>query len=435
MPLFRTIAILIFAITHPFSLNGQTYMIKSVNVIEVESGKIKPNQEILIENGRIKMIGVGLIVDDLTIDSFFDGTNKFLIPGLFDMHAHLGPESWLKMYLHYGITGVRIMAGNDKLLELRDSLSLVMQPNPSLYISSCLIDGNPPLWGDQQIGPVVESNTDINPILDDLLKKGYKELKVYNRLPSDQYEKILQYAEKNNLRVSGHIPYNLGNNSFPDPRHHSVEHMDGFVQYAKQNSFLWDSIGVEELQRTSLYNDLVIEDFEEISNRIKSNGIWICPTLSLYGNIGNDLIRELIAQNEFKEELAGIFGFWRTLERLKGEFNLKYTVHSSILSAYFKDFSERILAGTDSPNPYNPPGQALHFELIHLAEAGFSNAQILKIATLNAASYLNLESELGSIEEGKIADMVLLNQNPLEKIQATQDIYQVFKNGKPVLNN
>ncbi|MCH7411317.1 amidohydrolase family protein [Belliella sp. DSM 111904] len=432
MPTFRKFAYFFLSFTLPLCLNGQTYFIQNINVINVESGKINTNYDVIIGNGKIKKIGPELPKNEFPIDNIIDGTDKFLIPGLFDMHAHLGPNSWLKMYLHYGVTGVRIMAGSDYLLNLKDSLSFVIQPNPSLYISSSLIDGTPPLWGDQHTGPIIENDTEINPLLDNFVNKGYKELKIYNRIPPEKYLQILDYAQKNNLRVSGHIPYNLPQQNFPDPRHHSIEHLDGFVQFAKQNAFKWNSLGEEEIQRTSLYKDLTIEDFEEVSNRIKSNGIWICPTLSLYGNLGNERIKVQVTQNKFKEELIGIFGFWRTLERLKEEFLLKYTIHSNILTAYFLDYSDRILAGTDSPNPYNPPGQALHFELIHLSKAGFSNAQILKIATLNAAYYLNLESELGTIEEGKIADMVLLNQNPLEDIQATQNIYQVFKNGKLV---
>jgi hypothetical protein len=432
MALRRTLAILIFVMTYPFSLKGQKILIKSVNVIEVTTGELKPDQDVLIESGRFNKIGVRLSDDHLKVDSIIDGAEKYLIPGLFDMHAHLGPESWLKMYLKYGVTGVRIMAGNDRLLELRDSLALEKLPNPLLYISSSLIDGNPPIWGDQHTGPLIDDNSEIIPILDELVKKGYKELKVYNRIPKVKYLEILEYAEKNNLKVSGHIPYHLQNHFFPDPRHHSIEHMDGFVQYAKSNPFRWDSLGIEEAQRTSLYNDLSIEDFDNISQRIKYNGIWLCPTLSLYGNIGNEEVRELISNNRYKEELAGIFGFWRSLERLKDEFYIKYLTHNKILKYYFTDYSDKTLAGTDSPNPYNPPGQAIHFELMHLVDAGFSNAQVLKIATLNAARYLGIEVDYGTIEEGKIADLILLNENPLENIRATQNIHEVFKNGKSV---
>lgn len=433
MPNFRLSCILFLIIGFPFLGHSQNLLIQNVQLVDVKTGIIVSNQDVFIENGYIRMVGKDLPSIPGNESETIDGTGKFLLPGLFDMHTHFGSDTWLAMYLHYGITGIRVMAGNDRLLALKDSINQEIKPNPQLYIVSNLIDGNPPLWGEQHTGPIVESNTDLIPILDELTQKGYRELKVYNRIPRSKYQELLAYAAENKLKVSGHIPYTLEEKDYADPRHHSIEHLDGLVQFAKPNFYRWDSIGIEELQRTSLYQELNMEDFGSLSTRIKSNEIWICPTLSLYGNLVNEEIRGIIARNSFKQELAGLFGFWKSMERLKNDFNLKYSVHREILNRHFLDYADHILAGTDSPNPYNPPGQALHFELMHLSMAGLSNAQILKIATLNAARYLGMDQVLGSIEVGKIADLVLLKENPLECIRATQTIDQVFKNGIPVL--
>jgi hypothetical protein len=411
---------------------SQNLKIENISIIDVIEGKEIPGQDIWINNGRITYLNQHF--DSTGFETnIIDGFGKFLIPGFFDMHAHFGPDAWLKMYLQFGITGIRVMAGNDRLLSMRDSIQLSQHSHPDLYIASPLLDGNPPLWGEQHTGPLIGQDTDIQSILNEFQIKGYDEIKVYNRLPIEQYIEILERADQMGLKVSGHLPYQLPESYLADPRHQSIEHMDGLVQFATDRNMDWSIIGQEEEMRKVLYKEVSLDDFGPVSQKIKKNNVWLTPTLSLYGNMGDSNIRKQIAANPYKDELTGLFGFWRSLERLNEEFALKYQIHQKVLNKYFLDYHEHILPGTDSPNPFNPPGQSLHFELVHLSRTGFSKAQILQIATYNAAKYLGIEEDKGSIEIGKIADLLILNQNPLENIEVTTDIHMVLKDGKLVL--
>ncbi|WP_214161590.1 amidohydrolase family protein [Litoribacter ruber] len=411
---------------------AQSLYVKNVNILDVHDGTMQPNMHLLMTDGEITSISAKPLEKGSDYQ-IIDGSGKYAIPGLFEMHAHFGQPGWVPMYLSYGVTGIRIMSGNDQLLAMRDSLEATNLPQPDLYIASPLIDGNPPLWGEQHTEPAIDTNTPVNPILQSYVDKGYKELKVYNRLPENKYLEILEFAQQNGLRVSGHLPYTLTEENFADPRHRSIEHMDGFVQLdPSSRSKDWTLIGEEEKNRTALYHTFQLKEIENYVQKIKDNQVWLCPTLALYANMGSEQIKSEIKESRYGKELAGLMNWWKAAEGNAPTFAVKDSLHQEILKKYFLDYPDRILAGTDSPNPYNPPGLGLHFELYHLSQVGFTNAQVLKIATLNAAEYLGIASQLGSIEEGKVANVVLLNSNPLEDIQYTRDIHAVIVKGTPV---
>ena len=198
--------------------SGQDLYIKNVNLLQVEKGYFEPNKYVLLKEGKIAAIENSEINVESHI-SIVDGEGKYLFPGLFDMHAHFGQPSWVPMYLHYGVTGIRVMAGNDQLLTLQDSLLKSGDPQPTLFIVSPLIDGAPPLWGDQHTEATIMHDTEIRPILERNMSKGYKELKIYNRIPEAKYLEILAFAQGYGMRVSGHLPYKLSVSNFGDKRH------------------------------------------------------------------------------------------------------------------------------------------------------------------------------------------------------------------------
>ncbi|RIJ42536.1 amidohydrolase family protein [Pontibacter oryzae] len=415
-----------------YSISGfaQNLHLKNVNIIDVESGKLLPQKEIVVTDGKIASFkSKKRKVKNYQV---IDGQGRYVIPGLFEMHAHIGipNRNYLDTFLKYGITGVRVMAGSEGVLAWRDSISMDLMSGPNLFIASPLYDGNPPLWADNHSGPVLENISQVERLVKAHQQKGYNEIKVYNRLPAEVYLEILRAADAAGMRVSGHIPYTLTSNDFGDPRHTSIEHLDGFIQFATSQSPAMEQ-GKEESARMSLYPYYDKAKLAPYSNRIKQNKVWLCPTLSLYGNFNSAEVHEELNEVKHLAPTNGLMGWWLSLPEQVGEsFKVKFDFNRQVLQDHFLDYADHILAGTDSPNPYNLPGLALHHELQHLTEAGFSNAAVLKIATYNAANYLGVLDMHGTVAIGKYANLLLLDGNPLVDIQNTKKIHQVLVKGQ-----
>ncbi|MCJ8164592.1 amidohydrolase family protein [Pontibacter sp. E15-1] len=261
-------------------------------------------------------------------------------------------------------------------------------------------------------------------------QKGYDEIKVYNRLPAEVYLEILRAADAAGLRVSGHIPYTLTSKDFGDPRHKSIEHLDGFIQFATSQSPDMEQ-RKEESIRMALYPHYEKAKLAPYAYRIKQNKVWLCPTLSLYGNFNNTEVREELNEVKHLAPANGLTGWWSSLpEQVDKSFKVKFDFNRQVLQDHFLDYADYILAGTDSPNPFNLPGLALHHELQYLTEAGFSNAAVLKMATYNAANYLGVLDMHGTVAVGKYANLLLLGGNPLVDIQNTKKIHQVLIKGQ-----
>lgn len=420
---------LLFAGTHAYA---QNLYLKNIRIVDVVSGKLLPQKELLITKGKIMSLQPKK--RQVRGHQVLDGGGRYVIPGLFDMHAHLGAgnRNFLKSFLQYGVTGVRVMAGDDRLLALRDSIRQDLVRGPGLYVASPLYDGKLPLWGDSHTGPTLEHVSEVEALVRLHQQKGYDEVKVYNRLSPEVYLEILRVADAAGLRVSGHIPYTLPAHHFGDTRHRSVEHLDGFVQYATLLPPVLEH-GREEVGRRSFYTQYDSAKLAPFADRLKQNKVWLCPTLSLYANFSNERVRQDLDQVKLQEPAKSLLGWWSSLPAQVGEnFALTYGFNRRLLQEHFLDYGDYLLAGTDSPNPYNLPGLALHHELEYLTEAGFSPAAVLKMATYNAANYLGVLQEQGTVAIGKDANLLLLNENPLLDIRSTQKIHLVLLKGQVV---
>ncbi|MDX5422803.1 MAG: amidohydrolase family protein [Hymenobacteraceae bacterium] len=409
---------------------AQDLILRNVHLVDVEKGLVHQQQDVLITDGKItsfkpkkrQLKGLQVI----------DGKGRYVMPTLFDMHAHIGPQNrnYLDSFLKYGVTGVRVMAGDEHLLSWSDSIARGDLRGPALYVASPLYDGNPPLWGENHDGPVLEDKTRVRELVRKHQQTGYREIKVYNRLPEEVYLEILQAADEAGIKVAGHIPYTLSSEHFGDARHASIEHLDGMIQYATTLTPAWEQ-GKEEGTRRTLYQQYNKAALAPYAAKIKRNGVWLCPTLSLYGNINREEVKQELEQLAGEEPAGGLLGWWGSMpDQVKENFRLKHEGNRQFIQDHFLDYEDHILIGTDSPNPYNLPGLAVHHEMEQLTEAGFSNAAVLKMATYNAARYLGLLDSQGTVTVGKAANLLLLDENPLEDIKNTKKIHLVLINGQ-----
>ena len=352
-----------------------TLVITHVTVVDVRTGETRPDQTVLISGRRISRIQPARGAAPANVETI-DGTGKFLIPGLWDMHVHLDSTD-LSELLRFGITGARDMGGDlDELLGWRRRLASGELAGPRLVFGGQPIRGA--MTVEQGVGAVDE--------LDD---RGADFIKVHEGLSRETYFAVVREAKARGLAVVGHVPAGITAREVAESGQKSIEHVE-FVPdrclpiFAAQNP-----------PGCSAAIDSVLDAMHD-------RGTWIDPTISSF---------RTFASRQFPQILAGFTGLVPKI-RTRGI---------------------QLLAGTDLGTRGMVTGASLHDELEFLVRAGFARAEVLRAATLNPAIFLGLTDSLGTVEQGKIADLLLLSGNPLTDIKSTRAIDAVIQRGNVVL--
>ena len=382
------------------SKKEDAYLIKNVSVIPMNSDTILLHHNVLVENGRIKQIA--RVLDNIDTSSTpytIDGTGKYLIPGLNDMHVHLNDENNLLLFVANGVTTVRNMAGYPFHLVLREKINKQKILGPTLYTASPILEGVDNVW---RFSIILRTKNDAREAVKKYKKDGYDFIKVYHTLPEDLYREILRVGDSIHIPVVGHIPFQVELKQTLALAQYSLEHVD--VSPMSPN--------------ISLVSKL------EMIGRSKK---WMCPTLVVYRNMqkhpNDPTIKTDYEQYVDKETRK----FWK--QRLHYYSLDNYRLQKIMAKLIFKN-GGRFLTGTDCLNTYVLAGFSIHEELQELVSAGLPEFEVLKAATVNAAEFLKRQNDIGTVEPGKIADLVLLNGNPLKDISNTRKIDGVMIKGK-----
>jgi len=421
-----------------------------VTVIDATGAPAKFNQTVVIKGSRITKLGENgnvHVPDDATV---VNATGKFLIPGLWDMHVHTASETFFSLYLANGITGVRDMAMElDKLKAWREQIENGSLLGPRLVIAGPLLDGPHSVIPDLSV--IVESPVEGRLIVADLKNQGVDFIKIYNFLSRDAYFAIANEARKQEISFAGHVPLSVSAAEASDAGQKSIEHLTGILlacssQETRLRSMIVDSVRQsnysprevnrlifsappEEIAKT--YNE---EKAKALFARFASNGAWQVPTLFILKLItfGNDEYRNDVRLKYVPSFIREGWAPSGTNRQSKEEDEARKRLFQKEMEivGVMHRAGVKFLAGTDTPNPYVFPGFNLHDELALLVQAGFTTMQALQTATRNPAEYLGRLDSLGTIEEGKIADLVLLEANPLEDINGTRRIAAVVLNGR-----
>lgn len=434
-------------------------LISNVNILDVEKGLVIANQDVLINSNRISYIGNGS-KQSLSATQNIDGTGKFLLPGLWDMHAHAlwgEPDSFsnsyanMKQMLLFGITGFRdphgvIDFGNKVKTQLENKE--VVLPR---FVHSNLIDGHPPI---QPGAIVVQTPDEGKKAVDSLKSAGIDFIKTYWMLQPDVFYAIVDASKKAGLKVTGHIPYQVSLSDAIQRGMSLFDHMDGLTE---ASSLLTDSIihnrdvhfylphitskSAEEVIKP---HKLALQTYDEAKNnhllrQIKKHNVFVVPTLTIVKGFAT------LRNPDWSYTPDSIFVSSSTIPFLDRK------RYPKMFSQYYKnedfkvledDFAFKkaqlrkmdsiginLLIGTDVPVTPYLYGIAVHDEMKIWKEAGLSEKSILKAATLTPAIFLGMQDSLGTVEKGKIADLLLLDKNPLEDITNTRSIHAVIVNG------
>lgn len=422
--------------------------ITHVTVVDTATGKELPNQTVFISGDLIAEVRDSSGITPQTGVKVVDGTGKYLIPGLWDMHVHgTNYESTLPLYVANGVTGVREMFGPPDANKFRSELSQKNISAPHLYLGSPIFDGNPPIWRDSI---KIETAEQARNAVDEQKLRGADFIKVYSRLSRDAYFAIMDEAQRQSIPVAGHVPDRVTAWEATKARQKSVEHLLG-MPYAcsSREKKLWpisakmQSMLEGDRLELDAFRSLNHDKCDRLFREFIRNGTWAVPTLSVYRTFSLLNDAELRSDTRMRY-FGGEFRDWLSAKddpRLKSwtgaDFELERELfkHEERLVAALFRAGVPLLAGTDTGNPYCFPGFSLHDELALLVESGLTPLAALQSATMNAAKFMNTSNRYGTIATGKIADLVLLNADPLQDIHNTTKIAEVFLAGKEFNRN
>lgn len=432
-------------------ISNQTMLIYNANIINVKDGSILKNRAILIESSKIRFIDDYSTLKSLAkATNQIDAKNKFVIPGLWDNHVHIEGQDLVEdnkalfpVYLAYGITTVRDCASDlgEQVLLWRDNINQGALLGPQIFTAGRKLEGKNSIWkGDLEIA----NEQELLEMLDKL--DGYQVdfIKITeNTLSGPLFLKSVEESKKRGYLVSGHIPIDLTIEQLADAGLSSIEHASYLLRLGsdeKEVVNLLNSGTITKAEANKYYSSNFNQDTAiQAYKKLGQSNIALTPTL-----IGGKQLAYLDEndhqEDEFLKYLTKRFTDkyqWR-IDRMSNDTEdqkQQRKEHFQLIAKqlpYIQDAGITILAGSDAAalNTFVYPALALHEELVLFQEAGLTPLQILQTATMNGAKFMGKLNSLATIEEGKEADMVILNSNPLTDIKSTQDIFGVINNGE-----
>jgi Amidohydrolase family len=431
----------------------QPLVFSHVTVIDVTGGPVQSDRTVVILGGHITEIGDSAKIVVPKNSQVVEAKGKFLIPGLWDMHVHWYDKDYLPLFIANGVTGVRQMLGNPELQQWRKEIDKGTLLGPRMIIASPIVDGPKPLWpGSISVATEAEARRAVSQVKQD----GADFVKVYSFLPREIYFAIAGDAKRQGIPFEGHVPFGISVEEASDAGQKSLEHLTGMLEACSSHAEELHKMAQEDLAdmiaagkpdltggpRLHAAGHLLLSSYSvggcaAVFAVLKRNGTWICPTLELFRTMALVDDPVLLKDPRAKYMPRRVREFWDP----KTNFLLKM---GAVDVAYAKEQFRRdlevvagldhagvgIIAGTDMLIPYGLPGFGLHDELALYVQAGLTPLAALQTATYNPARFLGKEKEMGTIEKGKIADLVLLDANPLEDIKSTTKIAAVVYDGK-----
>ena len=437
------------------------YVIENVGIIDPIDG-LELNMSVVIKENKILDIFKTREIVLSPKNKVHKGTNKFIIPGLWDSHIHFAFEKDLatsmpNLFLYHGITSLRDTGGEfDFVNKFKQEAISNPKTKSRVKIAGPLIDGKFNVYDGSNIyfPKLSIQNIDNNQLERNvrlLIDKKVDFLKAYEMLSPAQFKILSNLAKENNLKLTGHVPLsmsvieasNLGLNSMEHLRNLELsmtEISEKLFQERKNLLLNKSSIKGSELrslihskQRMKSINDLDSIKINNVIDALIKNDVWQIPTLILYKNFANKTFKNpdylqflnLLPEERKEEWIKKI----NAIDNVISKDVVEYTVWSKKMVDFMHDRGISFMAGTDTPIGFLIPGLSLHQEIQELHESGLSELEALQTATINPAKYFNLENSLGRIKSGFIADLIILDKNPLESISNTKSIHAVIKEG------
>ena len=430
---FTTLAML--AATAVTSARAQTPIaITGVTVIDGRDSVPRPNQTVIVRGTRIASVEAAARARVPSGARVIDGRGKFLVPGFWDMHVHTaiaGGRPLLSLYVANGVTGVRDMAGEwDTLTTWRRQIASGRLVGPRIIASGPYLEG-----GDVPIPHLNARNAaEARAGVDSLVALGVDFIKVHSQLNADSYFAIARRARERGIVFAGHVPRVVGSGAASDSGQKSIEHLLAIPAECT----IADSIALQP--RFAVQGALgrcSSEDLAPLYAKFVRNGTYVTPTFTAQVEVAYWPTRALPGDSlahylpkAVRDYVAEIFPMPDSIPPKADSAGRAMLQKRLQQVAAMQRAGVHILTGTDAPLRNSPPGFGLHEEMALLARGGMSPFEVLRAATIEPARYLGMLDSAGTVAAGKLADVVLLDANPLVDIANTRRISAVIANGK-----
>ena len=409
---------------------GHPVVFRNANLFDSETGTVRPHTTVLVNGNRITAVGPDGTVPVPPHAELIDVQGKSLLPGLWDMHVHMGDDDGL-LHLAAGVTTVRDLANDiDETLRRRQRFDASELVGPRVILAG-FMDGPGPYAGPTKVlvSTADSARTWVNRYAD----LGYEQIKVYSSLDTALVPIIAAEAHRRGLRLSGHVPNGMTAQEFVERGADELQHVNFlFLNFWRDS--VTDTRTPERFtapaQRAALL-DLGSPRVQAFIRLLREHKTVIDPTVGAFEGMLTSRPGHLDAGSAaiadrlpplVKRGLQG--GGLPVPDSLDQRYRDSFTAFGRMVKAMY-DGGVTIVAGTDDAT-----GFALHRELELYAAAGIPPAQVLRIATLGGARVMHHESELGSIAPGKLADLIIVDGRPDERISDIRRVMFVMKDGK-----
>ncbi len=435
------------AVTSPSSVGSETY-ITHVTVIDTITGKEVQDRTVIVSGDRISEVRDSKGTKPPAGAKVVDGRGKYLIPGLWDMHVHAVVaerlDTMFPTFVANGVLGIRDMGTSMPLAEidrLRHETANGSRLGPRIVAAGPILDGRPkPLRPNfLAINTPEEGRETVR-----RLKTGGADLiKVYSEPSRDSFLAIADEAKKQNIPFAGHVPFSVSALEASDAGQKSMEHLWGIYlscssrEEELRSEMLKGGVNLSGSERIRLEMDEAAASYDErkaanVFAHLAKNGTWMVPTFSAVVPDTEIFDARVTTDPRLKYIPPAIQKQWTAAASAGAAIKSKSFDRKLQVVGAMHRAGVPLLAGTDTAwiQPYTYAGFSLHDELALLVKAGLTPIESLQTATINPARFLGMEKDLGTIEKGKVANLVLLDADPVSDIRNTQKIDSVVLKGK-----
>lgn len=398
-----------------------SYAFVNVSVVPMDRERTLTGWTVVVTGDRITAMGPAGSVKVPASATRIDGTGKFLIPGLAEMHAHIPPgpqvadsviERVLALFALNGVTTVRGMLGDPRHLPLRARAARGELLSPTIYTSSPSLNGNSVPTGRAAVDSVTKYR-----------RAGYDFLKIHPGIKREVFDTLAATADRVGIRFAGHVPLDVGVEHAMELKYRTIDHLDGFIEG------LVPSAAPFTPQEDGFFGVGVVMRADEsriplLAAKAKASGVWVVPTETLMRHVVSGISTDEMAgwpEMRFWSK-AGVAQWVQQTAAFKtggipADAGARYLDLRRKLIRELHAAGVGFLLGSDAPQIWNVPGFSVRRELAYLVDAGLTPYQALESGTRNVAVFFGTAGRTGTVAAGKRADLILLDGNPLEDIR------------------
>jgi cytosine/adenosine deaminase-related metal-dependent hydrolase len=417
-------------------------LIKNVTVIDPATSSVTPATSVLVTGSRIQAVVPAAQLAN-TRARIIDGTGKYLIPGLWDMHVHTNMGDWipgatdvtLPLFVANGVTGIRTMGDElPSILQWRDAIAQGKLLGPRMVSSGPMLDGPKPNF---PASVQIATPADAVHAVDNLKSQGVDFIKIQSLIPRNAYFAAAAEARKQGIVFAGHVPDAVRASEAAQAGQKSIEHYTGVFEGCStiENKLITGPRGPRKSVETfnqaradKLIALFVKDQTWQVPTLVWERGQWLIDKTDLQHEPLDKYVPLYWKQRTYPRFVTSILA---TLDTDPISFRERYVQMEMEMTAAMHKAGVPFLAGTDTAaGVYVVPGFSLHEEMELFQQAGFTPMEALQTATSNPARFLGTEATMGSVAPGKIADLVLLNADPTADIHNARKIESVVLAGK-----